>query len=555
MWVNAVIVNRIVVNHVTLRAALAGPYRAPSEVAILKELKNILEVHDSIEAIAWQDLTSEQRGRARRNFMFIVLKYLADGSFDKVKARWVYGAANAGTILDEEPRDTNAPTVNPITTLVLLFMIAAHDMEMEVHDVPGAFLKSEMAPDAQPLYGFVGPELTGFIREHYPALASKISPKGSLFFRLKRYIYGTNEASKRFYDTMSSYFLSLGFRQSKSDPCLFIKTEGTNTIFVGVYVDDLLVTASSKDQMAWISGQLRSRWDTVHHTGDEFNYVGLHLVRDRAHRAIRIDMSGNVKKLIAEFGKDVKPCSSPAVEGILEQSGTPLDAAGKTRYMSLVMSVLYPARMVHMALLFPTAILATRMQNPTDHDLAHAYRLIGFLKTQIDGGFIMSGTPNSKIQVYVDASHSIHPDGHGHGCLIICMDGSPIAWRSYKLPHVCLSSTESEISAVSEAVTYIIWVRELFEELGHGMTGPTPIFQDNMSAVTIMEKGGTFKRTKHILTRYMFINEHVRAGVICFLRCPTDVHVADLLTKVQTGVRLSQLLSLLSWRIAAHEGV
>ena len=329
VWINAVIVYRIVVNHVTLRAALAGPYRAPSEVAILKELKNILEVHDSIEAIAWQDLTSEQRGRARRKFMFIVLKYLADGSFDKVKARWVYGAANAGTILDEEPRDTNAPTVNPITTLVLLFMIAAHDMEMEVHDVPGAFLKSEMAPDAQPLYGFVGPELTGFIREHYPALASKISPKGSLFFRLKRYIYGTNEASKRFYDTMSSYFLSLGFRQSKSDPCLFIKTEGTNTIFVGVYVDDLLVTASSKDQMAWISGQLRSRWDTVHHTGDEFNYVGLHLVRDRAHRAIRIDMSGNVKKLIAEFGKDVKPCSSPAVEGILEQSGTPLDAQAR----------------------------------------------------------------------------------------------------------------------------------------------------------------------------------------------------------------------------------
>ena len=198
--------------------------------------------------------------------------------------------------------------------------------------------------------------------------------------------------------------------------------------------------------------------------------------------------------------------------------------------MSLVMSVLYPARMVHLALLFPTAVLATRMQSPTVDDLKYAYRLIGYLKTQVNGGFDVSGDPSSLLKVYVDASHSIHPDGRGHGGLIAVIGTCIIAWRCYKLLHVCLSSTESEISAVSEAVTYVIWLRDLFAELGHHQDGPTAIFQDNMSAVTIMEKGGTFKRTKHILTRYQFITEHVRNGVIAFLRCPTEEHIADLLT-------------------------
>ena len=101
LWVNVVKIFQTIVGHITLKAALAGPHRKPSETAILKELHNILEVHDSIEAIAWHDLTQERRGKARRNFMFIVHKYLADGAFDKVKARWVYGAANSGTILDE----------------------------------------------------------------------------------------------------------------------------------------------------------------------------------------------------------------------------------------------------------------------------------------------------------------------------------------------------------------------------------------------------------------------------------------------------------------------
>ena len=208
-----------------------------------------------------------------------------------------------------------------------------------------------------------------------------------------------------------------------------------------------------------------------------------------------------------------------------------------------------------MAVLFPTAILATRMQSPTTDDLAHAYRLIGFLKTQVYGGFTLRGDSKTQLEVYVDASHSIHSDSRGHGCLIACMAGCPIAWRSYKLNHVCLSSTESEISAVSEAITYIIWLRELFRELGREQVGATPVYQDNMSAVMIMEKGGTFKRTKHIMNRFHFVMEHVSAGMICFKRCATDIHVADLLTKVQPAARLEMLMRLISWSIVAPEGV
>jgi hypothetical protein len=346
---------------------------------------------------------------------------------------------------------------------------------------------------------------------------------------------------------MSEYLMSIGFIQSKCDPCLFILYKGKKSVFAGLFVDDMLVAASDKLLMAWISNELRTRWNTVFHTGDEFNYVGLHIVRDRQDRSLRIDMSGNIKKLVENFGADIPISKVPAIQTILVQSGDPLDTAGKTEYMSLVMSILYPARMCHMAVLFPTTILATRMQTPTTDDLAHAKRIIGYLKTQVNGGFTIRGTPESKLKVYVDASHSIHPDGKGHGCMIMCIGNSPVAWRAYKLPHVTLSSTESEISAVSESTTYVYWGGDLFVELRHDAVAPHDVLQDNDSAVTIMEEGGSFKRTKHMLTRLAFIREQVAAGLIRFVPCRTNVHCGDLLTKVHPASRINELLRLLSW--------
>jgi hypothetical protein len=328
-------------------------------------------------------------------------------------------------------------------------------------------------------------------------------------------------------------------------------------IYIAIYVDDLLIVATTREGMTWISSQLRKRWETTHHVGNDLNYVGLHIVRDRAKREIRVDMSGNILKIIEQFGAGVKECNAPAVPALLQQSGPPLSVSDKGTYMSLVMSVLYPARLCHLAILFPTVILATRLVNPTASDLTHAYRIVGYLKTQIYHCFIIRGPAGlAVLKLYVDAAHGLHHDAKGHGCIIAFLGDSALAWRSFKLGHVCLSSTESEISACSDAVTYVIWMRELLTELGHSQLGPTPIGQDNMSAVIIMENGGQFKRTKHMHVRFHLLLENVRNRVISFFRCPTDQHVADIGTKVHPAPKLLSLLSLLPWGAPPHqEGV
>jgi hypothetical protein len=37
---------------------------------------------------------------------------------------------------------------------------------------------------------------------------------------------------------MSGYLLSIGFKQSQADPCIYTKKEKEEVLFVGIYVDE-----------------------------------------------------------------------------------------------------------------------------------------------------------------------------------------------------------------------------------------------------------------------------------------------------------------------------
>ena len=45
------------------------------------------------------------------------------------------------------------------------------------------------------------------------------------------------------------WFISLGFQKSQSELTLYVKHEGTNTLIISLYVDDLLIIGSNPKQI------------------------------------------------------------------------------------------------------------------------------------------------------------------------------------------------------------------------------------------------------------------------------------------------------------------
>ena len=74
--------------------------------------------------------------------------------------------------------------------------------------------------------------------------------------------------------------------------------------------------------------------------------------------------------------------------------------------------------------------------------------------------------------------------------------------------------------------------RQLLKELGFPQIDPTPVFEDNASAITLATKwSGNNKRTKHFSIRIHFLLEQYTTSVIELVHLSTDYQIADILTK------------------------
>jgi hypothetical protein len=73
--------------------------------------------------------------------MFLKDKFLADGLFDRIKARLVAG----GDFLSAaESGEVTSPTVNPITVMTMINLASSLSLEKSCHDIKGAFLVPHM---------------------------------------------------------------------------------------------------------------------------------------------------------------------------------------------------------------------------------------------------------------------------------------------------------------------------------------------------------------------------------------------------------------------------
>ena len=59
-------------------------------------------------------------------------------------------------------------------------------------------------------------------------------------YRLRKALYGLKQASKAWYSQIDSYFTHHGFKKSKSESTLYVKTQGNSTLIVALYVDDFV---------------------------------------------------------------------------------------------------------------------------------------------------------------------------------------------------------------------------------------------------------------------------------------------------------------------------
>ena len=95
---------------------------------------------------------------------------------------------------------------------------------------------------------------------------------------LQRSLYGLKQAPRAWYQRFAAYLRQLGFSASASDTSLFVLQEGGATAYLLLYVNDIVLTASTLALLQRITERLHSEF-AMTDLGDLHHFLGISVTR------------------------------------------------------------------------------------------------------------------------------------------------------------------------------------------------------------------------------------------------------------------------------------
>ena len=175
--------------------------------------------------------------------------------------------------------------------------------------------------------------------------------------------------------------------------------------------------------------------------------------------------------------------------------------------------------------------------------MKEAKRILKYLKKTSDYGLFMDGNKSTiNFEVYTDASFaSREKERKSVSGYCIKMAGACISWSSSKQDSVALSTTESEIIALSEGLKESEWFYHILQELGFNHKLPIQVWCDSQGAIKTCTNPGNHKSTNHLETRHLFGRDLIEKGRVLITYLHTSDMIADCLTKALFGQAFEKL--------------
>jgi hypothetical protein len=264
------------------RAVLADPHW---RVAIEEEYKALMSNG------TWELVPQPQGSIVVTSKWVFTHKLRANGILDCYKARWVlWGFTQRPRINYDE---TFSPVVKPATVRTVLATAVSCEWPIQQLNVKNAFLHDTLSKT--------------IFYCHPTGLTDPAHP--DLVCYLRKSLYGLKHAPRAWYSRFTTYLTILGFIEAKSDTSLFIYCRGSDTVYLFLYIDDIILTASDMELLRHTISTLQ--WEfAMKDLGPLHHFLGI-TVECRPDGLFLHQRTYTIDILKCAVMADCKPCTTP----------------------------------------------------------------------------------------------------------------------------------------------------------------------------------------------------------------------------------------------------
>src|SRR5438477_2944063 len=373
-------------------------------------------------------------------------------------------------------------------------------------------------------------------------------------WRLQKAMYGLKQAGRCWHKKLNAVLETMGFKRIVCEHSIWIFNKEDVHIIIPVFIDNITIASHSMDKIQQVKDQLKAHFK-FRDLGPQTWLLGVEIIRDREKQSLALSQRQYILDLLKRFDlSDINTVSTPMDSSVklsdaqCPTSSKEIEEMRSIPYLQAVGSLMYLAVATRPDISYAVGVLARFSKNPGMAHWKAVKHVFRYLKGTLDYKLTYSPLPNPSelFTTYTDADHAGNPDnGKSTSGYIVKMGTGAISWQSKLQSIIALSTTEAEYVAATTASQEILWLRNLFFEMGHTFSSPSTLYIDNQSALAVAKNPEHHGRMKHLDLRFYWLRDEVEKGTISVVHLRTSDMPADILTKALGRVKVLEMLKML----------
>jgi hypothetical protein len=284
--------------------------------------------------------------------------------------------------------------------------------------------------------------------------------------RLTKALYGLKQAPHAWHARLATALRAHGFTPCTADSSLFLLQKPQVTMYLLVYVDDIILVSSSQSAADALVRSLGADF-AVKDLGKLHYFLGVE-VAPRANGLVMTQKKYSLDLLQRAGMLKCKTTTTPmsTTDKITAVDGELLSSTDATEYRSIVGGLQY-LTITRPDISYAINRVCQYLHAPRDTHWSAVKCILRYIRLTVSYGLHLRPNPSGVLSAYSDADWAGSPDDRrSTGGYAVFFGSNLIVWSARKQATVSRSSIEAEYKAVGDATAEIIWVQSLLQELG-----------------------------------------------------------------------------------------